>query len=302
MLEFVAAQVVPAAAAVMMFCLGAGMEWSDLLKTLRKPRVIAVGMLLQLVLMPLLAAALCRACAIEPITATGLILIAASPVSAPATLMTRLARGSVALSVALTSLTSLLAAVTIPLSLELAAWLLPSATRLRLPPLWVMSVTLFAWCAVPTLLGTWMRQRYPTRVRAMERPLTKVAGVAFLLGLGIAIAATAKQIPSALASAGPYALLLSAVGLAAALAASRACSFDRADTLALMLGTGTRKFSFAAIVALTLLKDARLLMPGVAYGLLMWVTAGAVVAYARMRHTAEPDLGPVAAETASASA
>ena len=113
-LEFVAQWVVPLGAAVIMFCIGLGVDPADLLRTLRRPRELVAGLALQLLMMPLLAVLMSRLLNLEPVLATGLVLAAACPISTPVNYLTRLGRGDVALAIALTALTSILAALTIP--------------------------------------------------------------------------------------------------------------------------------------------------------------------------------------------
>ena len=293
-LEFAAGVVIQVGAAIIMFCMGVGLRWGDLTRVLERPAVVGVGLLLQAVAMPLVAIAMCRALGVEPILASGLVLVAACPISTPSNLLTRLASGPVATSVTLTALTALLSAVTIPLAMALMANLLPGSRHIELPSLWRMAWSLLGVPTVPVLLGMVFCRVAPARAAACERGLMSAASAAFVLGLGITVAAAVPVIPSAMLAAGPYALLLNVVGCAVAYGVTTGLGFDARDRVAIVLGTGTRKFSFVAVVALAVLHDVRLLMPGVAYGLIMWLTAGVVVAVARRSLT-----NPVARATSA---
>jgi BASS family bile acid:Na+ symporter len=287
LIEPVAAFVVPLAAAVMMFCLGLNTGWGEYARAVRRPLAVGTGLVLQLLMMPLLAAAMARLLRLEPTLAIGIVLVSACPIATPANFLTRLAGGSVALAITLTALTSLLAAFTVPWSLAwTAAHLVPGQGSLVLPPLWRMTMTLFIVATAPALLGVAVRCCSPRWAARVECRAGSVAGAAFVGGVTIAIAACAKDIPAAVAAAGPYVLILSAVGAAVAYWVGGLLGIDLPDRLALVLGVATRKFSMAAVIALTLLREPSLLSPAIAYGLLMWLPAGAVVLFGRRRSNA----------------
>jgi BASS family bile acid:Na+ symporter len=272
----------------MMFCLGLGLDRSAFARLLRQPRLLATSLLCQLILTPLLALILARALALEPVLSSGLVLIAACPVTAAATLLTKLARGNLALSVALTAVTSLAAAMTIPPFMGLAA-----AYGAPQPPgasptavfagagLWRMGLSLATLASVPVLLGMALRAASVQLADRVERLALRIASTAFLLGLVVAIAATWSQIPFSMAEAGVLVVVLSFAGLVLSYGVSWAAGLEAADRVAVVLGTVTRKFTMASFVALTLLRDARLLLPAIAYCLLMWIPALGVVWLAR---------------------
>jgi BASS family bile acid:Na+ symporter len=97
-----------------------------------------------------------------------------------------------------------------------------------------------------------------------------------------------RDVLPALARAGGPVLLLNFMGVAAAWGAAALLGLDRAQRIAVGLECGLQNFAMAAFVALTLLSDAPLLLPGIAYGLTMYVSAGLVVLGARLRTASAP--------------
>jgi BASS family bile acid:Na+ symporter len=97
----------PAALAFIMFSLGLALRLQDFRAVLQHPRALALGLAAQLLLLPLAGAAVAWAAALPPLLAVGLMVLAACPGGVSSGLLTHLARGDVALSIALTALTSL---------------------------------------------------------------------------------------------------------------------------------------------------------------------------------------------------
>jgi BASS family bile acid:Na+ symporter len=85
----------------------------------------------------------------------------------------------------------------------------------------------------------------------------------------------------ALARAGGPALLVNVLSVCLAWGASALLGLHRRERIAVGLECGLQNFAMAAFIALTLLADASLLMPALAYGLTMWLSAGLVVFLAR---------------------
>ena len=94
---------------VMMFGMGLTLTTADFREIFRRPKDVFVGILAQFLIMPLAAFALCKAFALPPDLAVGLMLLGCVPGGTASNLVTFLARGDVALSVTITSCTTLLA-------------------------------------------------------------------------------------------------------------------------------------------------------------------------------------------------
>jgi BASS family bile acid:Na+ symporter len=89
-----------------------------------------------------------------------------------------------------------------------------------------------------------------------------------------------KMLP-ALARAGGPALLLNVVAISLAMGIAALAGLDRGQRIAVTLECGLQNFAMAAFVAVTLLSDASLLLPPLAYGLLCFPSAGLIVVLGR---------------------
>ena len=277
---------VPGAVAVMMFCLGMGLDRAAFARIVRRPRLMAISLLCQLLLTPIIALLMVRMLKLEPTLAGGLVLVSACPVTAAATLLTRLARGNVALSVALTAVTSLAAAVTIPPFMAMVGYAGAHGEFSGVAALLRLGLSLAALAALPVLIGMGVRAASPRTATRVEPWAVRIASAAFGFGLIAAVAAAWSQIPFSMVQAGVLSLVLAALVLGLAYVVTIVTGLPPADRTAIVLGTLTRKFTMASFVALTICNDARLLLPGIAYCLLMWIPAASLVWWARRTEVA----------------
>ncbi len=100
---------------LVMFGMGLTLKGEDFREVARHPIRVLIGVLAQFVIMPGLAWLLCRLLQLPAEIAVGVILVGCCPGGTASNVMTWLSRGDVALSVAITSVTTLLA----PLALSL---------------------------------------------------------------------------------------------------------------------------------------------------------------------------------------
>lgn len=99
---------------IVMFGMGLTLRPSDFKVVFSRPRDVVIGCLAQFILMPLIAFALTKFFNLPPELAIGVILVGTCPGGTSSNVMTYLAKGDVALSVAMTSVSTLLAPVLTP--------------------------------------------------------------------------------------------------------------------------------------------------------------------------------------------
>ena len=110
--------------AVVMFGMGATLKPSDFTPLLRRPQDVALGCVAQFTVMPLLAYLLGKAFGLETGLLVGVVLVGACPGGTASNVIAYLSKGDVALSVAMTSVNTLLA----PLMTPMLTWLMLRAS------------------------------------------------------------------------------------------------------------------------------------------------------------------------------
>lgn len=100
---------------IVMFSMGMTLKPADFKRVLEQPILIFMGVSLQYILMPLIAWLLSEILNLPVLLATGLILVGACPGGTASNVICFLAKANVALSISLTAVSTLLAAVLTPL-------------------------------------------------------------------------------------------------------------------------------------------------------------------------------------------
>ena len=98
-----------------MLGLGLGLTTKDFLRVINNPKDFTVGIVCQLILLPIVAYALVLILRLPVEIAVGLMIIAAAPGGVTSNILTKFANGDVALSVTLTAVVSLISVITVPL-------------------------------------------------------------------------------------------------------------------------------------------------------------------------------------------
>jgi BASS family bile acid:Na+ symporter len=233
-----------------MLGMGAVTTLRDFAAVVLAPRALAVGIAVQLAAVPLLAAGLGRTLPLPAGVAAGLVLVAAVPGGTLSNLATFLGRGNVALSIALTAITTLGALVTTPALLRLLI-------GAHLPPDFEMPAARVASDIALTLLGPLalgmaVGAALPRRRAVVSRWCIR-ASVGFILALALGAAGSGRLDPRAYGLVGLLAVpLLCLGGQLAALAAARLAGLAAPDRLALAIEATIRNTNLALLVKTSL--------------------------------------------------
>lgn len=267
----------PFAVVVVMFALGTTLTFADLRRVLIRPRAFVFGVVAHALLLPLLAFAVSLWLRLPGPLAVGLVLIASCPANAAANIFTLLARGDTMLSICLTAAASLTSVFTVPLFVNAALDTFATGRGTLQLPVLPAALGLFLVSTLPVLAGMLLRARRPDVARAVE---TRIGTLGLLVVAAVILAAVWSEkdnVLPALARAGGAALLLNALSVSLAWGLSALLGLDRAQRIAVGFECGLQNFAMAAFIALTLMRDAELLVSAIAYGLTMWLSAFAVV-------------------------
>ncbi len=168
---------------LIMFGMGLSLTWADFQGVLKRPALIGLGVVLQYALMPLLAFLIGSAMQLPTELLAGLVLVGACPGGTASNVIAYLARANVALSVAITFASTLVAVVATPL----LTWLY-LGERIAVP-VSGMLISLVQIVVVPVVLGCLLNtflQRQLTPIRELF-PLVSVAAIVLVIGIIVAL-------------------------------------------------------------------------------------------------------------------
>ncbi|WP_311051111.1 bile acid:sodium symporter family protein [Pseudomonas aeruginosa] len=171
---------------LVMFGMGLTLKGEDFREVARHPIRVLIGVLAQFVIMPGLAWLLCRLLQLPAEIAVGVILVGCCPGGTASNVMTWLSRGDVALSVAITSVT------TPPLVTPALVWLLASAW---LPVSFAaMFLSILQVVLVPIALGLLAQRLLGERTRQVAEVLPLVSVFSIVVIIAAVVAASQARI------------------------------------------------------------------------------------------------------------
>ncbi|RZQ61329.1 bile acid:sodium symporter family protein [Amycolatopsis suaedae] len=262
----------PVALALVMFGLGLTLTVADFGRVVRQPRAALVALVCQVVVLPLVCFGLVYAFGLQGTLAVGMMLLAASPGGTSANLFSHLAGGDVALNITLTAVNSVLAVFTLPVvvGLSMAAFL-DDGGSVGLQAVKMLQV--FAIVLIPVAAGMLVRRRWTAWAERMRGPVKTASVVVLVLVIAGALVQEFQTFLDNVGRLGPAALLLCVLSLLVGYYVPRAFRVERGQAIASAMEIGIHNATLAIAIAVTVLGDEVMAVPGAIYGILMFVPA-----------------------------
>ena len=277
----------PIALAIIMFGLGLSLTPADFRRVARTPRAVAVALVLQVLVLPVVALGLVEAFDLDPLLAVGVMLLAASPGGTTANLFSHLFRGDVALNITLTAINSVLAAVSIPVITNLAIDRFDADGELGLQLGKVAQV--IAIVLVPVAIGMVVRHRSPGLAARADRPV-RVFSIVVLVVVSLgALLGEREDIGGYVRDVGLVTGLFCLISLTLGYTVARAVRLDERQAVATSMEVGIHNTTVALTIALSVLDSTEVAVPSAVYSVLMYLRATAFgLAITRRRRVRQP--------------
>lgn len=174
---------IPYLLGIVMFGMGITLTFNDFSEVIKHPKSVIIGVIGQFVIMPSIAFLLAKNFALPPDLAIGVILVGSCPGGTSSNVMTYLAKGNTALSVACTTISTLLAPIITPAIFYVLAsqWLDINTSAIFIS---VLKMVLF-----PIFLGLIIRNIFKNRITEISQtmPLLSVISIALILSTVVAL-------------------------------------------------------------------------------------------------------------------
>ncbi|RBW59026.1 bile acid:sodium symporter family protein [Ruegeria sp. A3M17] len=276
----------PLSLAIIMLSLGVGLEVADFRRVLSRRYPFAIGALCQVVLLPVAAFVTVTLFALPPEIAVGFMILSFCPGGVTSNILSKLAKGDVALSVSLTAVISLLSMVTVPF---LAAWSVNYFMGDAAPEVSIsgLAIAMFLITTLPVAIGVTLRSFATDFAKRIEPVLSKLATVLFVLIVVAALAGNWQLFVDNLGVMGAglitlnVALLLIGLGLAR----SAKLSWNESKTVSIETGiqNSTLGITLAALITGTESGFSPLALPSAVYGITMYAVALPFILWFRRR-------------------
>ena len=170
----------PLSLVFIMFTLGLGLSIDDFTNLIYAPRAFFVGMINQMILLPIAAFFIISLMGITKEMAVGIMILASCPGGVTSNIITKLAKGDTALSISYTAIVSIITIVTLPL---ITGFSMKHFMGADAPPLNLLSLglTMFLITAIPVGIGMVVRFKFRIITDSYESAATKISTVLFII-------------------------------------------------------------------------------------------------------------------------
>ncbi|MAW53090.1 MAG: bile acid:sodium symporter [Geminicoccus sp.] len=278
--------VLPLVLAFIMFSLGIGLRFADFGRVFVRPGAVAVGLVAQMLILPVVAFVTLLFFDLPPAFKVGVMILSFVPGGTTSNMITRLARGDVALSVTLTAVVSIIFVVTLPILIPASVGHFQSAELGASIPVVELFLKAFLITAVPVTIGVLLRQFLPDTMAAAHGPVSLVATILFVVLVLAIIGTNLDVLRAQLPVLGPVLILLNVVMLAIGWFLARLSGLEGRAATTVALEAGVQNAGLGMAIGAILwasLGDGSVpdfsvyALPSAAYGVLMYFVAAPFV-------------------------
>ena len=270
-------KIAPIALALMMLGLGTSLTINDFTRVIKNPKDFLVGLICQLILLPVIAFVLIKLLNTPAELAVGVMIIAAAPGGVTSNIYTKFANGDVALSISLTAIISLISIITVPLIVFKSAEILEVSFMSKNISMIGISIKMFFVVTVPVIIGMVIRRFFNDYIVLKSSLITNISVILFALVLFAVYASEWDKIIPFIISAGLITTILNITMMFVGYYIAKMFATGIAQQRCIALECGLQNGTLAVFIATQLGSEvgvlSPLIVPTAAYGLVMFATS-----------------------------
>ena len=275
--------IAPVALALIMLGLGASLTIKDFTRVFQNPKDFFVGLICQLIVLPITAYLLIIILKTPIELALGVMLIAAAPGGVTSNVLTKFADGDVALSISLTAFSSLISIVSVPYIVFLSIELFDISYIEKEISMLGISLKMFFVVTVPVITGMIIR-RFANEFIIKNMKIIQKLSIALFVIVFIAIYIEEwDSIVMFLTKAGIIAFTLNVVMMIVGFYTAKFFASGVAQQRCISLECGLQNGTLAVFVGTQLFNDMTYMVPTAAYALIMMTTSVLFVLFLRKK-------------------
>ena len=278
----------PLSLAFIMFGMGLSLTFGDFKRILLYPKAVTIGLINQMVFIPIVAFGLIMVFGLRAELAVGLMILAVCPGGATSNLITHLAKGDSALSITLTAFSSLITVLTIPFLVNFSIqYFMPGGGKEFQLNVFGTVISVILITAIPVLIGMIILRRTPNLAHRIEPTFRKLSAVFFVIILIAAILKERENLLTYISQVGPVALALNIATLVIGFFSSRLLGLSKKQSRTVSIEAGIQNGTLGITIAATLIGNSQMTIPSAIYGILMFGTAGIMIFLGNMKNSSE---------------
>lgn len=182
---------------LLVFAVSLDLTWEKLLRVIKRPKAPTIGLIAQFGILPAVAFIAGLYLTDEPSIALGLLLVTCCPGGALSNYLTGVARGDVATSISMTTVSTLFSIVLTPVLFAFWASMNPSTLavlqNIRMDPQRVI-MTLLIMLVIPVTAGMLLRGKRPNTANSIRGVTRRTAGIVFSIIVAMIIGSNLKSL------------------------------------------------------------------------------------------------------------
>ena len=266
-------KIAPIALALIMLGLGLGLTTQDFTRVAKQPKDFLVGLICQLIILPIIAFVLIKIFNTPLELALGVMIIAAAPGGVTSNVLTKFANGDVALSVSLTAIISLISIVSVPFIVFKSADLLQVSYASSDISMVGISLKMFLVVTLPVIIGMLIRKFASNFISSKASLIQKISIILFAIVFLAIWIEEWENIMSYLSQAGLITLVLNIIMMIVGFYVAKMFASGIEQRKCISLECGLQNGTLAVFVASQIFTDVVYLIPTAAYALIMFVTS-----------------------------
>jgi BASS family bile acid:Na+ symporter len=181
----------------------------------------------------------------------------------------------------MTAITSLVSVFTVPLILGFTQVMFIGSGHDIHMPLGMIMGSILVVTGIPIALGMALQARKTTWANWAQPKARHMATVIFALIVASAFVGQMDNIVNHFTDIGPRLLILNIATMTVGMVSARVLGLDRPDSIAISLECGLQNAAIAIFIAVSVLGNPVLVVPAITYALIMNLSAGAFIVWAR---------------------
>jgi bile acid:Na+ symporter, BASS family len=269
----ISTKIAPICLALIMLGLGLGLTLKDFSRVIKQPKDFFIGLICQLILLPIVAFTLIKLFNTPMELALGVMIIAAAPGGVTSNVLTKFANGDVALSISLTSIISLLSIITVPFIVLTSADILQISYIGKDISMIGISLKMVFVVTIPVIFGMIIRNFAPNYISSKTLLVQRFSIILFVIVFVAVWIEEWDNIVSFITRAGSIALALNLIMMVVGYYIARLFASGIAQRKCISLECGLQNGTLAVFVSTQIFDNIVYIVPTAAYALIMFVTS-----------------------------
>ena len=261
------------ALALIMLGLGLGLTIQDFSRVIKNPKDFLIGALCQMIILPVIAFVLIKIFNTPLEIALGVMIIAAAPGGVTSNVLTKFAKGDVALSLSLTAIISLISIISVPFIVFNSAKLLDAVSISNEISMTGISLKMFFVVTLPVIIGMLIRKFATNFIVSKTLIIQRLSIILFIIVFLAIWIEEWDNIINYITQAGSITLSLNIIMMLIGYFVAKFFASGIEQRRCISLECGLQNGTLAVFVSSQLFDEKIYMVPTAAYALIMFLTS-----------------------------